>query len=227
MKGSVSVTNCAEPLTNAGFSVNSVKVIGVPTCLYLKSKDEVVCSDPETIPPGLFAMLSHVVCVILPLNTYLASYEDVSCAEELITPLDAEMWPVISKVPLIVILLSVWVIIESPIWSSPTATIILPGVICTSSPNEPEFFGPEINTALIADSAPPNGCWYSQLLFSESQYNEPLAPAPLPESWTDIPPKRTAGVSVLSITLFVPILTEEPVMFWSEEEPCTIKSWVT
>ena len=49
-------------------------------------------------------------------------------------------------------------IFESPIWSSPTATMILPGVICASSPNEPEFLGPEIKIAVIPASGPTSGC---------------------------------------------------------------------
>ena len=38
----------------------------------------IICDEPETIPEGLLAMLSQVVCVMLPLRTYLVSYELVN-----------------------------------------------------------------------------------------------------------------------------------------------------
>ena len=37
------------------------------------------CEEPLIIPPGLAAILSHVVCVIEPLKTYLVSYDPVNC----------------------------------------------------------------------------------------------------------------------------------------------------
>jgi hypothetical protein len=50
--------------------------------------NELKSVDCETIPDGLFAMLSQVVCVILPLKTYLSSYEDVNWELPLIKPLN-------------------------------------------------------------------------------------------------------------------------------------------
>ena len=64
-------------------------------------------------------------------------------------------------------------------------------------------------------------------MFCESQNNEPLVPAPLPLSATDIPPNLTDGVSVFKITVFVPIDTALAVMFCTEEEPCTTKFALT
>ena len=70
----------------------------------------------------------------------------------------------------------------------------------------------------------PVGFWYNQLLFNESQNREPLAPAPEPESCTEMPPNLTAGLEVLTTIVFVPIFTELPVIFCIDEVPNTIKS---
>ena len=54
--------------------------------------DDVSCEEPLIIPFGLLAILSQVVWVILPLKTYLLSYEDVSCEEPLIVPAGIVAW---------------------------------------------------------------------------------------------------------------------------------------
>ena len=45
-----------------------------------------ICDEPDAIPDGFDAMLSQVVWVIEPLNTYLPSYDDVNCEEPDIIP---------------------------------------------------------------------------------------------------------------------------------------------
>jgi hypothetical protein len=63
------------------FTKLAVEILAVNVFKELKS------TDCETIPFGLFAMLSQVVCVIEPLKTYRSSYDDVNCDEPLINPL--------------------------------------------------------------------------------------------------------------------------------------------
>jgi hypothetical protein len=65
----------------------------------------------------------------------------------------------------------------------------------------------------------------SKVSFSEFQINDPLRPSVEPESYTDIPPNCRIGVSVFKITLLVPTLTADAVMFCNDELPCTIKSF--
>ena len=57
------------------------------------------------------------------------------------------------------------------------------------------------------------------MLFSESYQIELVTDEFEPESRTDIPAKRTAGESVFSITVFVPIDTADAVIFCNEDEP--------
>ena len=135
------------------------------------------------------------------------------------------MLPVTSKLPLKVILPAVWVIIESPIWSSPSATIILPAVNRLSSPKEPVFIGPYINTAEFATSVELEGLTEIQWFCNESQNNEPVA-CDEPLSTTEIPPNLTAGESLLRMIVFVPKSTALAVIYCSEDEPCTNKSCV-
>ena len=61
---------------------------------------------------------------------------------------------------------------------------------------------------------------------TESYKNEPEPPTE-PLSAETIPENLTAGVSVFNITVFVPILTADAVIFCSEDEPCTTKLELT
>ena len=60
------------------------------------------------------------------------------------------------------------------------------------------------------------------MLFNESQNNEPLAPAPLPLSDTDIPPNLTAGVAVLNLIVLVPMSTIDADTLANDDEPYTV-----
>ena len=79
------------------------------------------------------------------------------------------------------------------------------------------FLGPDNNI-------PPEyptvlGFEYIHRLHKPSQNIEPVTPAFEPESCTLIPAKRTAGVAVFNITVFVPIDTALAVIFCKEEHP--------
>jgi hypothetical protein len=80
-----------------------------------------ICDEPDAIPDGFDAMLSQVVCVIEPLNTYLPSYDDVNCEELDIIP---EGIPVNPE----------YVICDEPDTNGVTVDIILP-VIAIPLPN--------------------------------------------------------------------------------------------
>jgi hypothetical protein len=75
-----------------------------------------ICDEPDAIPDGFDAMLSQVVWVIEPLNTYLSSYDDVNCDEPDTIPDGIPVNPE-------------YVICDEPDTNDVTVDIILPDIV--------------------------------------------------------------------------------------------------